>query len=78
MQKGNVNKPDHGKNSQPSAATNKDGLAVKIKDEKVTEAYKQAEHDIEEDPEFKDPGPTHDMDEGELARYEAQEKAVKK
>lgn len=35
--------------------------------EKVEEALKQAEHDIEEDPDFK-PDPNDDLDEGEIAR----------
>lgn len=43
------------------------------RDEKVEEALKQAEHDIEEDPDFQEPDPTADMDEGEIARYEAGE-----
>lgn len=44
-----------------------------LRDEKVAEALRQAEHDIEEDPDFQDPGPTADMDEGEIARFEAGE-----
>ena len=36
-------------------------------DERVEEALKQAEHDIEEDPDFK-PDPNDDLDEGEIAR----------
>lgn len=41
--------------------------------EKVAEALQQAEKDIEQDPDFQQPGPTADMDEGEIARFEAGE-----
>ncbi len=62
-------------NDQPTSQPigNKPGSANTplITDDKVAEALKQAEHDIEEDPDFQEPGPTHDMDEGEIARYEA-------
>ena len=53
------------KNEQQDSAGKKP-----LQDEKVAEALKQAEHDIEEDPDFQDPGPTADMDEGEIARFE--------
>jgi hypothetical protein len=38
-----------------------------VKDEKVEEALRQAEHDIDHDPDFK-PNPNDDLDEGEIAR----------
>lgn len=34
----------------------------------ATVAYKEAEKDMEKDPELSDPDPTDDLDEGELAR----------
>ena len=37
-------------------------------DEKVLEAHRQADHDIELDPDFKPHTFTYDLDEGEIAR----------
>ncbi len=42
--------------------------------EKVTEALEQAETDMEQDPDIStEPDPADDLDEGELARLEAEE-----
>ena len=37
-------------------------------DEKILEAHRQADHDIEMDPDFMLHTRTHDLDEGEIAR----------
>ena len=42
-------------------------ISPELKDEKVKEAFKQAETDIEKDPEFQ-PDDDADLDEGELAK----------
>ncbi len=43
-------------------------------DKKVTETLKQAEADIEQDPDLNnEPDPADDLDEGELARLEGEE-----
>ena len=65
---------NNNKNEQQDAGSGKQPL----RDEKVAEALQQAEHDIEEDPDFQDPGPTADMDEGELARFESGDDPQKK
>lgn len=59
--------------TDPNNTPQKDnaGQQAPARDEKVAEAFQQAEHDIEEDPDFQDPGPTADMDEGEIARFES-------
>lgn len=41
---------------------------AKVHDEKVMEAHRQADHDIELDPDFQIHSRTHDLDEGEIAR----------
>lgn len=44
------------------------GNAAKPDNEKIVEAVEQAEHDIEQDPDFGPASPTDDLDEGEAAR----------
>ena len=43
-------------------------VPTKGPDEKVLEAHRQADHDIEMDPDFMIHSRTHDLDEGEIAR----------
>ena len=43
-------------------------ITTKGPDEKVLEAHRQADHDIEMDPDFMLHTRTHDLDEGEIAR----------
>lgn len=43
-------------------------VPTKGPDEKVLEAHRQADHDIEMDPDFMMHSRTHDLDEGEIAR----------
>lgn len=58
----NTNEPQAAKDSTQDQPKN-----TPAKDEKVKEALKQAEHDIEQDPDFK-LNPNDDLDEGEIAR----------
>jgi len=52
-------------NTQPSG---KPRLNEKAKDENVSAAYKEAEKDIEQDPDLSIHHPNDDLDEGETAR----------
>jgi hypothetical protein len=69
MQKRNKNE-DQKNQSKPEETTQPNSG----QDEKVTEALKQAETDMEQDPDLStEPDPAGDLDEGELARLEGEE-----
>ena len=52
----------------PGNFSSSNHLPSKGPDEKVLEAHRQADHDIELDPDFMMHSSTHDLDEGEIAR----------
>ena len=56
----------------PGKFSSKNYAATKGPDEKILEAHRQADHDIEMDPDFMMHTRTHDLDEGEIARLEAE------
>ena len=69
MRKRNKNEAQK-KQSKPEVTTQPNSG----QDEKITEAFEQAEADMEQDPYLSnEPDPGADLDEGELARLEGEE-----